>query len=92
MSALNGFRKLGIRHGFDRAAAEPIDFGIGYRWRAQSSNLMLAARTNAAMPEALASAESGSVVGKVQDKNIVKNKSGFIASATRIPRRPALSS
>ena len=51
---------------FDRADAEPIDFGIGYRWRAQSSNLMLAVRTDAAMPEALASAESGSGVGKVQ--------------------------
>ena len=54
----------GLAQLFDEARAEPIDFGIGYRWRPQSSNLMLATRAGAATPNAVASAEAGSVAGK----------------------------
>jgi hypothetical protein len=32
---------------FNQGHVESIDFGIGYRWRPQSSNLMVAARTDA---------------------------------------------
>jgi hypothetical protein len=47
---------------FDRDA-EAIDFGIGYRWRAQSSNLMLAVKTDMVRPDAVASVKPGSVSG-----------------------------
>ena len=47
---------------FDRDA-EAIDFGIGYRWRAQSSNLMLAVKTEMAKSDAVASVKPGSVSG-----------------------------
>jgi hypothetical protein len=38
---------------------EPIDFGIGYRWRSQGSNLLMAVRTDA--PPPTASTQAGSV-------------------------------
>jgi hypothetical protein len=37
---------------FARGHVESIDFGVGYRWRPQSSNLMLATRTETAKPDA----------------------------------------
>jgi hypothetical protein len=33
---------------FEQGHVEPIEFGIGYRWRPQTSNLMLAVKTDAA--------------------------------------------
>jgi hypothetical protein len=39
---------------------ESIDFGIGYRWQGQTSNLLLAVRTDAPATPALASASVGS--------------------------------
>jgi hypothetical protein len=47
---------------FDREA-EAINFGIGYRWRAQSSNLMLAVKTDMVRSDAVASVKPGSVSG-----------------------------
>jgi len=37
---------------FAHGHVESIDFGVGYRWRPQSSNLMLATRTETAKPDA----------------------------------------
>jgi hypothetical protein len=42
---------------------ESIDFGIGYRWRSQGSNLLMAVRTDAPPPGATASTQPGSVSG-----------------------------
>jgi hypothetical protein len=39
---------------------ESIDFGIGYQWRAQGSNLLMAARTGPTAHDAVANAELGS--------------------------------
>jgi hypothetical protein len=47
---------------FDRDA-EAIDFGVGYRWRAQSSNLMLAVKTDMAKPGTVASVHPDPVSG-----------------------------
>ena len=38
---------------------ESIDFGIGYRWRSQGSNLLMAVRTDAPPPGATASTQPG---------------------------------
>lgn len=40
---------------------ESIDFGIGYRWRSQGSNLLMAVRTDAPPPGSTASTQAGSV-------------------------------
>jgi len=45
---------------FERGHVEPIEFGIGYRWRPQTSNLMLAAKADAAN-DAAATAQAGPV-------------------------------
>ena len=50
---------------FDRGPAEPIEFGVGYRWRPQTSNLMLAAKADAASDGAVAGAQTGQVSGEV---------------------------
>ena len=51
---------------FDRRRAEPIEFGVGYRWRSQTSNLMLAVKTDAANDGAVAGgAQPGQVSGEV---------------------------
>jgi hypothetical protein len=42
---------------FEQGHVEPIEFGIGYRWRPQTSNLMLAVKTDAAN-DAVATAHS----------------------------------
>ena len=42
---------------------EPIDFGIGYQWRSQGSNLLMAVRTDAPPQGATASTQAGSVAG-----------------------------
>jgi hypothetical protein len=47
---------------FDKGR-ESIDFGIGYHWRSQGSNLLMAVRTDAPPPGAVASTETGSVAG-----------------------------
>jgi hypothetical protein len=48
---------------FDQGHVEPIEFGIGYRWRPQTSNLMLAVKTDAAN-DAAATAQAGPVSGQ----------------------------
>jgi hypothetical protein len=50
---------------FDRGRAEPVEFGVGYRWRPQTSNLMLAVKTDAANDGAVAGAQPGQVSGEV---------------------------
>jgi hypothetical protein len=47
---------------FDKGR-ESIDFGIGYHWRSQGSNLLMAVRTDAPPPGAVASTQTGSVAG-----------------------------
>lgn len=59
---------------FTQSHVESIDFGIGYRWRPQSSNLIVATRTRAATPGAGAgaqpvSAEVSDVHEVASDKN-----------------------
>jgi hypothetical protein len=44
---------------FNQGHVESIDFGIGYRWRPQSSNLMVAAKTDVATPASVAGAQPG---------------------------------
>ena len=50
---------------FDRRRAEPIEFGVGYRWRSQTSNLMLAVKTDAANDGPVASAQPTQASGEV---------------------------
>ncbi len=50
---------------FDQGRVETIDFGVGYRWRPQNSNLMLATKTDIATSGAAGGAQPGSVVGEV---------------------------
>jgi hypothetical protein len=50
---------------FYRNHAEPIEFGVGYRWRSQTSNLMLAVKTDAVNDGAVAGAQPGPVSGEV---------------------------
>ena len=49
---------------FDQGHVEPIEFGIGYRWRPQTSNLMLAVKTDAANDGAVSGAQAGQVSGE----------------------------
>ena len=49
---------------FSHRAVESIDFAIGYRWHPGSSNLIVAARTYTAIPDAVAGATSGSLSGE----------------------------
>jgi hypothetical protein len=49
---------------FERAHVEPIEFGIGYRWRPQTSNLMLAVKTDAANNDAVSTAQAAPVSGQ----------------------------
>jgi hypothetical protein len=42
---------------FNQGHVESIDFGVGYRWRPQSSNLMEAAKMDVAMPASVAGAQ-----------------------------------
>ena len=44
---------------FNQGHVESIDFGVGYRWRPQSSNLMVAAKTDVATPASVAGALPG---------------------------------
>jgi hypothetical protein len=64
---------------FDRGRAEPIEFGFGYRWRPQTSNLMLAVKTDAANDGAVAGAQPGQVSGEVpivREDNSDVNRTG----------------
>jgi hypothetical protein len=45
ISLFPGRSQPGMRELFRRGRAEPLDFGIGYRWRPRESNLLLALRT-----------------------------------------------
>jgi hypothetical protein len=49
---------------FEQGHVEPIEFGIGYRWRPQTSNLMLAVKTAAANDGAVSTAQAGPVSGQ----------------------------
>jgi hypothetical protein len=49
---------------FERAHVEPIEFGIGYRWRPQTSNLMLAVKADAANDDAVSTARAAPVSGQ----------------------------
>jgi hypothetical protein len=44
---------------FNQGHVESIDFGVGYRWRPRSSNLMVAAKTDVATLDSVASAQPG---------------------------------
>ena len=48
---------------FDRGRAEPVEFGVGYRWRPQTSNLMVAVKTDV-NDGAVADAQPGQVSGE----------------------------
>src|SRR5262249_24659082 len=45
---------------FQRGRAEQLDFGLGYQWRVLGSNLLLATRTDARVPEAQISSQTPS--------------------------------
>jgi hypothetical protein len=44
---------------FNQGHVESINFGVGYRWRPQSSNLMVAAKTEVATPGSVADKQPG---------------------------------
>ena len=50
---------------FNQRGVKSINFAIGYRWRPQSSNLILATTTHAATPGAAAGTQPGSISGEV---------------------------
>jgi hypothetical protein len=45
ISLFPGRNQPAMRELFRKGRAEPIDFGIGYRWRPRESNLLLAVRS-----------------------------------------------
>jgi hypothetical protein len=45
ISLFPGRAQPGMRELYRKSRAEPLDFGIGYRWRPRESNLLLALRT-----------------------------------------------
>jgi hypothetical protein len=53
-----------LAHLFERDHVEPIEFGIGYRWRPQTSNLMLAVKTDAANDDAVSTTQAAPVSGQ----------------------------
>jgi len=54
---------------FDQGNTEAIDFGIGYRWRTQTSNLIVATKTNATTSGDPARNQSVSPSGGESNKN-----------------------
>jgi hypothetical protein len=55
-----------LSHMFGRGGAESINFGVGYHWRPQSSNLLVATRTDAAVGDVVASTQPDAVVRDAQ--------------------------
>jgi hypothetical protein len=53
---------------FNRRGVESIDFGIGYRWHSQSSNLIVATRTSDATPGAVAATQPSAISGEAHSK------------------------
>jgi hypothetical protein len=56
---------------FSQHGVESIDFGIGYRWHPQGSNLIVATRTDAATPGAPAGTQPSSNSGEVHSNQEV---------------------
>jgi hypothetical protein len=77
---------------FERDRVEPIEFGIGYRWRPQTSNLMLAVKTDAAN-DAVATAHSVSgqaaIVGE-DSSDVNRVRRGNEAETHKLSRRGRL--
>jgi hypothetical protein len=76
---------------FDRNRAEPIEFGVGYRWRSQTSNLMLAVKTDAANDGAVAGAQPNQVSAEVpvdgeNTSDVNRTESGNEAGAQTVNR------
>jgi len=77
---------------FEQGHVEPIEFGIGYRWRPQTSNLMLAVKTDAAN-DAVATAHSVSgqaaIVGE-DSSDVNRVRRGNEAETHKLSRRGRL--
>jgi hypothetical protein len=56
---------------FSQRGVESIDFGIGYRWHPQGSNLIVATRTDAATPGAAAGTQPSSISGEMHSNQEV---------------------
>ena len=56
---------------FKQSNVEAIDFAIGYSWHPKSSNLIVATRTDATTPDAVASTQPGSISGEVHSNHDV---------------------
>jgi len=56
---------------FKQRDVEAIDFAIGYSWHPKSSNLIVATRTDAATPGAVAGMKPGSISGAVHNNHDV---------------------
>jgi hypothetical protein len=76
---------------FDRSRAEPIEFGVGYRWRSQTSNLMLAVKADAANDGAGAGAQPAQASGEVpigeNTSDVNRTESGNDAGAHKTAGR-----
>ncbi|MGB8631099.1 MAG: hypothetical protein WCD69_17220, partial [Xanthobacteraceae bacterium] len=63
-----------------RSKADPLDFGIGYKWRKNESNLLLAQRTGPLAPDgtlipALTTSEDALATAKLrQEEHVVVNR------------------
>jgi len=77
---------------FDRGHDEPIEFGVGYRWRSQTSNLMLAVKTDAANDRAVAGTQPAQpsvevLVGGENGSDVNRTESGNNAGAHKTAGR-----
>ena len=74
---------------FSHRAVESIDFAIGYRWHPGSSNLIVATRTDAAMPDTVAGATSGSLSSDVHSSHEAASDKNSTAGANTDSRKAA---
>ena len=75
---------------FKQRNVEAIDFAIGYSWHPKSSNLIVATRTDAATPDAVAGTKSVSISGEVHSSHdVTSDKKSAEAGAVTGSRNAA---
>jgi hypothetical protein len=74
---------------FGRGRVESIDFGVGYHWRPRASNLMVAARSAAFAPDAVASDPPDAGKTEVQVTDQPPSTPSILAETPAQERKPA---
>jgi len=75
---------------FKQRNVEPIDFAIGYSWHPKSSNLIVATRTDATTPDAVAGTKPGLISDEVhRNHDVTTRKKSTEAGAEAASRNAA---